>query len=177
MPEESFEFSETFTDVDGNRHLTTIPRGKIAPKVWQRVSSRASKFGNPNFADLTASINEPFVSAVRDFPGSKSVFHDGKVLLVGDAFSLCRPHTVSCSKVLVNPIANSHKGGSTSQAAFQALELLKVLDGSLELEEWEKACIESADEERTRSIGAAGFFFGGEMPKFVKNMMAQAQTS
>jgi flavin-dependent dehydrogenase len=159
IPEDSSDFKETFTDVDGKSHLTTIPRGKIDPKVWQRVSSRGTKPGNPQFAELIRSITEPLVSAIRDFPGSKSVFCDGKVLLVGDAFSLCRPHT----------------GGSTSQAAFQALELIKVLDSTLALEQWEKACVESAAAERARSLGAAGFFFGGEMPQFVKDMMAQGQ--
>jgi 2-polyprenyl-6-methoxyphenol hydroxylase-like FAD-dependent oxidoreductase len=133
-----------------------VPRGKIQPKIWQRVRDRSEEVVlNPHFIDLLRHTSEPFVSAIRDCKATQSVFWGGKVLLVGDAFALCRPHA----------------GGSTSQAAFQAAELKKVLEGDTDLEEWERQCVESAGRELERSLGAAKFFFGGAMPQFVRDMV------
>jgi flavin-dependent dehydrogenase len=157
--EDSSAFAETFTDTDGKKHYSTVPRGKIQPQVWRGVRDREDVVENPHFIDLLKHTNEPFVSAIRDSPGSRSVFFGGKVLFVGDAFALCRPHA----------------GGSTSQAAFQALELRKVVEGQMEMKTWEKTCLESAANELERSLGAAKFFFGGEMPKFVKDIVEKME--
>lgn len=157
IPEDSPAFAEAFTDIDGKKHYSTIPRGKMEPKVWQSVLSRKDVVSNPHFADLLNHTSEPFVSAIRDFPATQSVFCDGKVVLVGDAFALCRPHA----------------GGSTSQAAFQATELRKVLERGTELAAWERVCVDSAAKELQKSLGAAKFFFDGEMPRFVEEMVAR----
>jgi 2-polyprenyl-6-methoxyphenol hydroxylase-like FAD-dependent oxidoreductase len=156
LPEHSPDFADTFTDTDGKKHYSTVPKGKIQPKVWQRVrDEREDVVRNPHFIDLLKRTREPFVSAIRDCPATRSVFWGGKIVLLGDAFALCRPHA----------------GGSTSQAAFQALELKKVLEGEIDLGEWEKRCVGSAEKELERSLGAAKFFFGGAMPQFVRDMV------
>jgi 2-polyprenyl-6-methoxyphenol hydroxylase-like FAD-dependent oxidoreductase len=56
------------------------------------------------------------------------VFCNGKVLLVGDALSQCRPHA----------------GGATNEHAFQAMQLVRVLRNEVTLGEWEVLCLESA---------------------------------
>lgn len=86
----SHQLTETLTDVDGVAHQTTVPRGRMSPKVWQTLIGRKASVVNPYFVDLMEAIEEPFVSAINDFQGQKAVFWDGKVLLVGDAFSLVR---------------------------------------------------------------------------------------
>ncbi|KAF2449696.1 hypothetical protein P171DRAFT_517362 [Karstenula rhodostoma CBS 690.94] len=81
LPEGSPEFEQTMTDVDGKIHNTTVPRGKIIPEVWRHLLDRNSTAGNPTFIELVGKIREPFVSAIRDFQGSKAVFLHGKLLL------------------------------------------------------------------------------------------------
>ena len=156
IPEDSQAFKDTFTDVEGRKHSSTIPRGKMQPKVWRDLLER--RFGdiaNPHFIELFEETHEPFVSAIRDFPASKAVFWDGKVILVGDAFALCRPHA----------------GGSTSQAAFQAIELAKVWEGISTAEQWEKECIASAAKAQALSLAMAEFFFTGKPPAIVQRLV------
>ncbi|KAF2785511.1 FAD/NAD(P)-binding domain-containing protein [Melanomma pulvis-pyrius CBS 109.77] len=153
FPEDSSDFHEIMTDVDGRKHFTTIPRGRMQPKVWRSILDRKSVVSNPHFVELLEKTKEPFVSAIRDFPGSKAVFCDGKLLLVGDALALCRPHG----------------GGSTSQAAFQALELGKVWEGARALDLWEKDCLEGASKAQTISLAMGEFFFAGKAPTVVRN--------
>jgi 2-polyprenyl-6-methoxyphenol hydroxylase-like FAD-dependent oxidoreductase len=98
--------------------------------------------------ELMEKIEQPFVSAIRDFKGTKSVFYDGKLLLAGDAFTVCRPHGA----------------GSTSQAAFQVQTLIKVLDGEMTLEQWEETCLEAAAKAAQYSMGMARFFWTGKVP-------------
>jgi len=143
IPEDSQEFNDTMTDADGKKHFTTIPRGKMQPKVWNGILNKIKNMPNPYFNELLERTEEPFVSAIRDFPGEKSVFYDGKLLLVGDAFSLCR----------------THAGMSTSQAAFQALGLAKVFEGAMALEKWEEECLEGARKAQAASMQMANYYF------------------
>lgn len=114
------------------------------PKIWQRVLNRKSTVKNPYFIDLMEAIEEPFVSVIKDFQGKKSVFWDGKVILVGDAFSLIR----------------LHGGGSTSQAALQAQMLGRMMNGEMTREEWEERCVDEAEKAAGFSLRMAGFFWG-----------------
>jgi 2-polyprenyl-6-methoxyphenol hydroxylase-like FAD-dependent oxidoreductase len=131
------------TDVEGKTHRTTVPRGKLQYKVWKRLLARKAAIANPFFIELIGKIQEPFVSAISDFQGSRAVFHDGKVLLAGDAFNLCRPHG----------------GGSTSQAAFQVEQLVKCWCGEMTLSEWEQKCVESAANAAQFSLKMAQVFW------------------
>jgi flavin-dependent dehydrogenase len=144
---DSPQLEETLTDVNGEVHQTTVPRGKISPKVWQRVIDRKTSVVNPYFIDLMESIKEPFVSAISDFQGQKSLYYNNKVLLVGDALALCRPHG----------------GGSTSQAAIQAQALLQSLRGEITINQWEKTCLESAEKAARFSLAMADFFWNGKV--------------
>ena len=106
LDKNSQEFQETFTDSSGEMQSSTVPRGKVVPKVWAKRQRSGAAVSVP-FAELIAKTTDPFVSAIRECSSPQSVFYDGKLLLVGDAFSLFRPHI----------------GASTNQAARQALEL------------------------------------------------------
>lgn len=117
----------------------------MRPEVWQSILDRSSSVANSCFVELMQNIAEPFVSAIREFQGSKSVFHGGRLLLVGDAFSLCRPHG----------------GGSTSQAALQAQSLAKVWNGDMSLESWEDMCLESAATAAEFSLKMGQIFWHG----------------
>jgi 2-polyprenyl-6-methoxyphenol hydroxylase-like FAD-dependent oxidoreductase len=145
----SQQLHETLTDVSGKTHQTTVPRGKMNPQIWQRVIDRESSVGNPYFVDVMRAVKEPFVSTINDFGGQKSVFWNGRVLLVGDAFTLCRPHG----------------GGSTSQAALQAQTLLQALQGEMTLEQWEQSCLAAAQKAAQFSLAMADFLWNGKVSK------------
>jgi 2-polyprenyl-6-methoxyphenol hydroxylase-like FAD-dependent oxidoreductase len=118
----------------------------MSSKVWQRLLDRKREVKNPYFVELMESIEEPFVSAIREFSGKKALFYDKKLLLVGDAFTLCRPHG----------------GGSTSEAAFQANTLLQALQGDITLDQWEATCLVSAEKAARFSLAMADFFWNGK---------------
>jgi 2-polyprenyl-6-methoxyphenol hydroxylase-like FAD-dependent oxidoreductase len=145
----SSQLTETLTDMDGKLHQSTVPRGKLSTRVWQRLVDRKSSVVNPYFVELMESIEQPFVSAIQDFQGQKAVFYDGKLLLVGDAFTLCRPHG----------------GGSTSQAAVQAQTLFQALQGNMTLDEWEETCLDSAEKAARFSLAMADFFWNDKSPR------------
>lgn len=124
LDEASQEFQDTFTDSTGKKHWTTVPRGKVASEVWANRQSSGATLSVP-FAELIQKTTDPFVSAIRESTSHQTVAHDGKLLLVGDAFCLFRPHT----------------GSSTNQAARQALQLAEVYQGRMSLDEWQTSSI------------------------------------
>lgn len=95
-------------------------------EVWEKTLQRGRKLLNLPLVDLLESTQDPFISVIRHFKSPKSVLNDGKVLLVGDAFTLFRPHAAA----------------STNQAARQAMSLAEVLEGDITLAEWEKNVID-----------------------------------
>lgn len=147
VDEDSAEFREIFTDISGKRHSTTIPRGKMRPQVWAKKRNNGTALSAP-FAELVEKTEDPFVSAIREAPASNSVFYDGKLLLVGDAFSLFRPHV----------------GASTNQAAVQALGLADVFQGKSNLADWEKSSLEYARRTSAISVAYGESFFTGKFP-------------
>ena len=121
LAEESEEFADTFTDRDGVRHFTTIPRGRMQDRIWVRRRDSGQAVLNPPLAELLRMTTEPFVTAIRDCASPNAVFHDSKVLLAGDALALFRPHVAM----------------SSNQGAKQALELASALEGHSKLDQWE----------------------------------------
>ncbi|TVY85846.1 2,6-dihydroxypyridine 3-monooxygenase [Lachnellula willkommii] len=128
LEENTREFQETFTDVDGQKHFTTIPRGK--------------------------KTTSPFVSAIRDCSSPNAVFHGGKLVLVGDAFSLFRPHAAM----------------SLNQASKQALGLAEVFQGETTLQEWEEKSIHYAKAINALSNGYGEYCFTGKAPTSLSNV-------
>jgi 2-polyprenyl-6-methoxyphenol hydroxylase-like FAD-dependent oxidoreductase len=147
LEEDSEDFRDAFTDVVGKRHFTTIPRGKMQPRIWAKRQERRAALLAP-LAELLQLTSDPFISAIRELAAPRSVFHDGKLLLVGDAFTLFRPHTAS----------------ATNLAARQALGLGDLLRGQSNLGEWEKSSLEYAARINALGIAYAEYCFTGKIP-------------
>lgn len=136
VQEDTLQFQKIMTDIDGNIHHSNMPTAKIQPAVWQEVKERLKLEARPFYGELVEKTTQLYVSAVRDFPNTRAVFLDGKVVLSGEALSQCRPHA----------------GGGTNELAFQALELAKVLGGESTWEQWEELCLQSATNSRAFAI-------------------------
>lgn len=74
------------------------------------------------FAALLSATRQPFVTKVNDVLCEKAVFHDGKVVLVGDALAAFRPHLAV----------------ATEQAARHCLGLARVWEGEMTMEQWSR---------------------------------------
>ncbi len=95
------------------------------------------------------------MKAYPDSLGEHTAAYDRKLILVGDAFSLFRPHA----------------GASTAQAAKHALELAEVFEGRQTLEEWEKSAIQRARITRDVSLAFGEYSFTGVVPELLKSRM------
>jgi 2-polyprenyl-6-methoxyphenol hydroxylase-like FAD-dependent oxidoreductase len=132
------------------RHFTTIPRGKVSPTIWSDRQSAATSLSAP-FAELHAKTNVPFISAIRDSAPLHGIVFNGKVVLVGDAFCLFRPHT----------------GSSTNQAARQALELAEWMRGERTMEAWEESAVAYARMTGAISKAFGEYCFTGKVPEML----------
>lgn len=113
VAEGSPEMREFFTDIHGNHHHNTVPRGLVQPSVWERVlNSRLSQMVDP-FAKLLAKTKKPFVTKISDALCTSPSFYNGHVILVGDALATFRPHI----------------GVATEQAALHCLVMNKMSRG------------------------------------------------
>lgn len=113
FPVESAEFKDLMTDSHGQVHRYTLPPGSMRPEFWDKMKRYASANMPPQFAELVHKTTSPFAQAVTDVITPTNDFHNGKVLLMGDALAGLRPHTVA----------------STSQAAFDAMQIAAWLSG------------------------------------------------
>lgn len=146
MAEDADEYRELFTGASGKRYWTTIPRGEIQPKLWSRKRERGESLSAP-FSELLAKTPDPLLSVVREWSSPRAVFHDGNLLLVGDAFALLRPHV----------------GLSTNQAAMQALGLAEVFNGKCSMAEWETKSLAYAQKTKTESNTYGEYCFTGKV--------------
>lgn len=118
----SLEFKELMTDVNGQYHRITMPPGMTNVKAWEKQRKIAAEVLPPPFAELVRKTKKPFVQAITDVIAPTNEFVDGRVILVGDALSGFRPHTVA----------------STSQACFDAMVLADMIEGRVSRREWKK---------------------------------------
>ena len=138
LPSSSSLFRENMTDTSGVLHRNTLPRGKIQPANWKRQVD----FGDslplaPPLSELVHKTDVPFITAISDvdppsFPlptahilssanaSNNTIDLNSRIFVVGEAYALIRPHA----------------GASTDQAAYQALNLEKVLKEEMSAEEW-----------------------------------------
>ena len=139
---ETDALAEILTDIDGHQHRHSVPVGKIRSEVWAKQKAIARDLLSPHVLELIANIATPFVTVVSDTMASRASFFDGKLLLVGDALSLFRPHISS----------------STNQSAFHCLLLEECLRGELSLEDWELQVLQYAKRSRLRSVSWGAYF-------------------
>ena len=133
---DSPEYDELMTDVDGKKHRWTLPAGKINPKTWEAMKERAKESLPPQMAEMVVGCEQPFIQCIADVPPEENLFFDGKVMLIGDAFSAFRPHTAA----------------STNQAALDARLLGEVLKGKMEKAQWKDETFAYAKQVQQQSV-------------------------
>lgn len=100
---------QTLTDSDGVAHAFSLPPGAMQAAAIVALKQAAQRLLAPSFAALVLATDEPFVQAILDLQVPQMVF--GRVVLVGDAAFVPRPHTA----------------GSSAKAAGNALTLARSL--------------------------------------------------
>ena len=137
------------TDVDGVRHRTSVPPGKVRKDIWSVQQAQARLFyvsGKgfpPPYLEILSGIASPFVHLITDYVSPSAAFADGKVLLVGDAAALFRPHIAF----------------STNQAAAHALLTEKLLTGVIkDTKEWEWQILTAGSLHWMRSVWFGDWF-------------------
>jgi 2-polyprenyl-6-methoxyphenol hydroxylase-like FAD-dependent oxidoreductase len=93
-----------------------------------KAESLRSEVLPPQYAEAVRLTAHPFVQAITDVISDQNKFVDGKVLLVGDALAGFRPHTAA----------------STGQAAHDALEIGRWLNGEISGEAYDASVMEFA---------------------------------
>lgn len=134
--EGSAEYEELMTDKDGKRHAVTLPVGGMKDKIWERQKKYASEVLPPQFAELVNKTEHPFIQAITDVISPENELLNSKVLLVGDALAGFRPHTAA----------------STGQAAFDALTLAELLEGTIDRSEYSKRVLQHATEVQKHGV-------------------------
>lgn len=98
------QLRDVMTDVDGKYRGYSIPEGKLAPAWRERIWRDADALLPPAFQAVVKATAGPFAQAIRDLSVASMV--KGRVILVGDAASIPRPHTAaSTSKAAANALA------------------------------------------------------------------------
>ena len=118
----SLSLDEIMTDTSGKRHRISISPEHFQPCVWARQRSIARDLLPEPYLEIMDQIPSPFVHLITDFWSPRTAFLDGKVLLVGDASALLRPHTAY----------------ATSQAAEQAMLTEGLVKGEMGCRDWEE---------------------------------------
>jgi 2-polyprenyl-6-methoxyphenol hydroxylase-like FAD-dependent oxidoreductase len=112
------ELARVLTDREGVRHAFSLPPGAPAPAVIDEMRQAAGQLLAPSFQHLVAATREPFLQAILDLRTPQMVF--GRVLLLGDAAFVPRPHTA---------------GGAAKAAADATALAVALRDGSGTLEQ------------------------------------------
>lgn len=145
-PDDSPELTEIMTDCDNHRHRNTLPVGKMRAEVWNKQKSHAAKVMNAPFLELINKTTKPFVSAVSDTRPDRASFFDSKLLLVGEALALIRPHLAL----------------STNQSAMNCLQLEKALKKEVTIAQWERQVLHYAARSQAMTNAFGTYFqYGG----------------
>lgn len=106
------QLAEIMTDRQGRQRGYAMPEGMLASRWVEHVRQEASTLLPPPFRDIVAATEHPFAQAIRDLAVERMVA--GRVILIGDAAAIPRPHTAA----------------STAKAAANALALADALHAS-----------------------------------------------
>ena len=142
--------------VNGYTHGNTLPAGKMKPETWQKHKNHAKQVLNPPFLELVNKTAEPFILIVNDCAATKASFFERKLLLIGEALTLLRPHT----------------GMSFNHAAVNCLMLQKALKGEMSMVQWEREVLRYAEKTRLLSACVGSYFqFGFLSSNFLLSMI------
>ncbi|KAL2073827.1 hypothetical protein VTL71DRAFT_11153 [Oculimacula yallundae] len=138
-PSSSPEYTDLMTDISGHKHHFSMPVGKIKPHLQAEIKDTATSILPAAFSELVRKTEHPFVQCITDVMSPRMSFFNNKLLLVGDAIAGFRPHTAA----------------STSQAAYDALLLERMMKGDITHEEMEEEMMAYA-----RQLAAGGIRMG-----------------
>lgn len=133
------------TDIDGQRHQSTLPPGKVRAATWTKQRGQCNQVLAAPVKKLKGKIKTSFVIAVADFQASRASFLDRKMLLVGEALAFFRPHIAQ----------------STNQSAAGCMLLEKVMKGNIELLNWQQEVMKFAHFTRLWSNAYGTKLLGG----------------
>lgn len=144
-----------FTDVNGKVHPNTVPQGLVNPDVWKAQLARWSSIMTSPLAELVSNTPKPFVTKVIEAQTTTASFYDGRLVLVGDAFTGFR----------------SHLGWASEQAARHAVSLDKVWRGEITMKQRDEEAVLYAQRfiYLNRMMGFSGL---GWMLSFLRNVLA-----
>lgn len=95
--------ADVMTDRDGRQRGFSMPEGKLAEHWKRHVRADAERLLPPAFRSIMLATEEPFAQAIRDLTVERMV--KGRVILLGDAAFIPRPHTAaSTSKAAANAL-------------------------------------------------------------------------
>lgn len=115
VPDNSPEMRAIFTDVHGKVHPNTVSQGLVQPELWADMKSRFLSQMLAPLAEVVDKTPRPFVTKVCEAQCSQASFYDGRVVLVGDAFTALR----------------SHLGMASEQAATHCVQMDEVWRGDV----------------------------------------------
>lgn len=134
---------DLLTDINGHKHHSTVPGGKVRPSLWAKRLEHARTVDLPKpFMEVLERIPSPFLQVISDHHSRRAASEDGKILLVGDAMTTYRPHTAF----------------STNQGAYDALMLEKVVRGDIGIEQWEQKVLQFGYLQWCRSLWFGAWF-------------------
>ncbi|ETS85546.1 hypothetical protein PFICI_03571 [Pestalotiopsis fici W106-1] len=150
---------EHFLGVDGHQYSHSLPAGQLRPHLLQPLKDRLRGVLCPQFQKIIDAVpaESVLIQAVSDLRAGQNSFLDGKVLLVGEAQSVTRSHTFR----------------ATASSAFQAMLLTPVLQGTSQILDWSKTCLEYTDLLRREAIEVGEILIGANHFEGVSAWIAQ----
>jgi 2-polyprenyl-6-methoxyphenol hydroxylase-like FAD-dependent oxidoreductase len=118
------ELSKLMTGVDGRERDFSVPPGQVRDEWLKKQDAIAERVFCPQFLELWRATEKPFLQPILDLTVPRMV--QGRVLLLGDAAFIPRPHTA----------ASTAKAGANALALGRALEEFPD-DIDAALKEWE----------------------------------------
>lgn len=151
------QLAQALTDRDGVTHAFSLPPGAMRQDAIAALRRDAAQLLAPSFARLVEATSEPFVQAILDLQVPQMVF--GRVLLVGDAASVPRPHTAGgAAKAAANALtlARSLRSAATDTEIDAALGRWQkqALRHGMQMSEWGIALGERIMDLQTSAGGA-----------------------
>jgi 2-polyprenyl-6-methoxyphenol hydroxylase-like FAD-dependent oxidoreductase len=107
-PTDPEALADLCTDASGKYHGSAIPPPLIRPDVTAAIKASARKLVAPQVAEIFVRTPQPFFQPIFDMESPRTVF--GRVVLVGDAAFVARPHV----------------GAGVTKAALEAVSLAEA---------------------------------------------------
>lgn len=108
---------DVLVDRNGQKRVSAIPEGMLADRWLPHLHREADALLPTPFRDVVKVTQEPFMQTIRDLASDHMV--DGRVVILGDAAAIPRPHTAA----------------SSSKAAANALGLADALASIADIDE------------------------------------------